>query len=147
MLLSARISIIVAQSYTNVDNWLWNDNCRVQVQKTKAREAEIVLPWEKTGSSEIPSGDNAKQVAGHTKDIAGLGFNTSKANYYGRLDPKVNRIANTPPVTDIKKLQTSPATNAVRNIFLSFFKKFRFQVSVGQLLMTLFNFRRPKRIA
>ena len=90
------------------------------MQKTKAREAEIVLPWEKTGSSEIPSSENAKQVAGHTKDIAGLGFNTSKANYYGRLDNKINRIANSPPVTDMKKLQTSHPANAVRNILGEF---------------------------
>jgi hypothetical protein len=95
----------------------------VQVQKTKAREAEIVLPWEKTGNSEITSGENVKQVAGHTKDIAGLGFNTSKANYYGRLDHKINRTANSPPVTDMKKLQqtSSHPTNAVRNIFGGFF--------------------------
>lgn len=120
------------------------------MQKTKAREAEIVLPWEEIGSSEIPSGDNAKQVAGHTKDIAGLGFNTSKANYYGRLDHKVNRIANSPPVTDLKKLETSSSTNAVRKIYICFFFRTPFPSIfgvVGQLLMTLFNFRRQKRIA
>ena len=91
------------------------------MQKTKAREAEIVLPWEKTGGSEIPSGDNAKQVVGHTKDIAGLGFNTSKANYYGRLEHKINRIANSPPVTDIKKLQTTNPVDTVRDILFHFF--------------------------
>ena len=108
----------------------------MQVQKTKAREAEIVLPWEKSGNSEITSGENVKQVAGHTKDIAGLGFNTSKANYYGRLDHKINRTANSPPVTDMKKLQTSThPTSAVRNIFWGF-SIFECIPFIGQLVMT-----------
>ncbi|KAK4036667.1 cytokine receptor isoform X2 [Daphnia magna] len=88
---------------------------RVQVQKTKAREAEIVLPWEKAGNSEISNSDNAKQVVGHQKDVAGLGFN-SVPNYYGRLDHKTNRIGGSPPVIDMKKIQTSNSTNVTKEV-------------------------------
>ncbi|KAI9551931.1 hypothetical protein GHT06_022268 [Daphnia sinensis] len=88
---------------------------RVQVQKTKAREAEIVLPWEKAGNSDISNSDNAKQVAGHQKEVAGLGFN-SVPNYYGRLDHKINRIGGSPPVIDMKKIQTSNPTNVTKEV-------------------------------
>ena len=76
------------------------------MQKTKAREAEIVLPWEKAGNSEISSLEGAKQVAGHPKDIGGFGFN-SKANYYGQLEHKMGRITNPAPVIIMEKLQNT----------------------------------------
>lgn len=93
------------------------------MQKTKAREAEIVLPWEKAGNSEISNSDNAKQVVGHQKDVAGLGFN-SVPNYYGRLDHKTNRIGGSPPVIDMKKIQTSNSTNVVCEVVLTLFTQY-----------------------
>lgn len=89
----------------------------MQVQKTKAREAEIVLPWEKAGNSEISS-TATKQVGGHPKDVTGLGFN-SVANYYGRLDHKMDRITASPPSINMKKLQTVHQDSAVSLYFLT----------------------------
>lgn len=95
---------------------------RVQVQKTKARKTDIVLPWENDGQNEISSSVGTK-VGGNPKDISGLAFN-SVANYYGRLDHnKMDRIGGSPPVIDMKKLRTVQEDSAVSSHFEHLFAR------------------------
>lgn len=87
----------------------------MQKQKTKAQKAEIELPWDVTGNTDAvmtTMGSGGKQVAGHPKDVVGLGFKPM-ANFYGRLEQKTDRISGSPHVIDMKKLQNSEHENAV----------------------------------
>lgn len=101
-----------------IDNLLFHfflSFIRWQVQKSKARETDIILPWEKDGNNEISSAVGNKQVGGHPKDISELAFNSnSVANHYGRLDHnKMDRIGGSPPVIDMIKLRTVQEDSAV----------------------------------